>query len=53
MARGSDREKLGEPEKTYRDKSVCVTGGIKKYRGVVEVVACGPAQMRLRSGSEK
>jgi hypothetical protein len=53
VALGSDGEKLGEPEKTYRDKSVCVTGRIKKYRGVLEVVDCGPAEIKFPSGSEK
>jgi micrococcal nuclease len=43
---GSDRPKFGEPEAKYRDKSVCVTGKIKEYRGVPEVVASEPAQIR-------
>jgi hypothetical protein len=30
---GSDRAKFGQPEMKYQDKSVCVTGRIKEYRG--------------------
>ena len=50
---GSDRAKFGEPEVTYRGKSVCVTGQIKEYRGVPEVVASEPAQIKVQSGGEK
>jgi DNA/RNA endonuclease YhcR with UshA esterase domain len=50
---GSDRAKFGEPENTYRDKSVCVTGRIREYRGVPEVVASGPGQIKVRVGREK
>jgi hypothetical protein len=50
---GSNRAKFGEPEKTYRDEAACVTGKIKEYGGALEVVASEPAQIKVRSGSEK
>ena len=50
---GSDRAKFGEPERTYCDKSVCVTGRITEYRGVPEVVASEPSQIRRQLGKEK
>jgi DNA/RNA endonuclease YhcR with UshA esterase domain len=43
---GSDRPKFGEPEVTYRGKSVCVTGQIKEYRDVPEVVVTEPEQIK-------
>jgi DNA/RNA endonuclease YhcR with UshA esterase domain len=50
---GSDRPKFGEPEVTYRGKSVCVTGQIKEYRGVPEVVASEPEQIKVQPNKEK
>ena len=46
---GSDRPKFGRPEETYRRKSVCVTGKIKEYRGVPEIVASA----RANQGSDR
>ena len=45
---GSDRSKFGEPETTYRGKRICVTGKINAYKGVLEVVAKVPAQIKLQ-----
>jgi DNA/RNA endonuclease YhcR with UshA esterase domain len=45
---GFDRPKFAEPEAKYQGKSVCVTGEIKEYRGVPEVVASAPAQIRVQ-----
>jgi hypothetical protein len=53
VIRGSDRAKFGEPESTYRDKSVCVTGRIREYRAVPEVVASDPGQIKIRGGRDK
>lgn len=50
---GSDRPKFGEPEVTYRGKAVCVTGQIKEYRGVPEVAASEPEQIKLQPNKEK
>jgi hypothetical protein len=43
---GSDRPKFGDPETKYRNKRVCVTGMIKNYRGVPEIVADSPDQIK-------
>jgi hypothetical protein len=43
---GSDRPKFGQPEGTYKGKRICVTGTIKAYRGVPEIVVTGPGQLR-------
>lgn len=50
---GSDRPKFGRPEETYRGKSICVTGKIKEYRGVPEIIAYEPAQIKVQSGGER
>jgi hypothetical protein len=43
---GSDRPKFGDPETKYRNKSVCVTGMIKNYRGGPEIVVDSPEQIK-------
>lgn len=43
---GSDRAKFGAPELRYRDKRICVTGLIKLYRGILEIIASDPKQIR-------
>ena len=43
---GSDRMKFGDPESTYRGKSVCVSGRIESYRGVPEIIAREPGQIK-------
>lgn len=45
---GSDRPKFGDPEAKYGNKRVCVTGLIKDYRGVPEVVAEQPSQIEIQ-----
>jgi hypothetical protein len=45
---GSERPKFGQPEETYRDKGVCVTGKITSHRGVPEIVASDPSQIDIR-----
>lgn len=45
---GSDRAKFGDPESKYGNKKVCVTGLIKDYRGVPEVVAEQPGQIEIQ-----
>jgi hypothetical protein len=44
---GSDRPKFGDPEETYRDKRMCVTGKITEYKSVPEIVAHEPSQLKL------
>jgi DNA/RNA endonuclease YhcR with UshA esterase domain len=40
-----DRSKFGTPEKLLRGKRVCVSGPIRLYRGVPEIVLDNPAQL--------
>jgi DNA/RNA endonuclease YhcR with UshA esterase domain len=50
---GSDRPKFGQPEETYRGKDICVTGKIKEYRGVPEIIAYEPEQIALQKNKPK
>jgi hypothetical protein len=45
---GSDRSKFGDPEEGYRSKRICVTGKISDYKGVPEIVAYEPTQIRIQ-----
>lgn len=45
---GSDRPKFGQPEITYHGKNVCVTGKIKEYRGIPEIILYNPDQLRAQ-----
>ena len=45
---GSDRPKFGDPEAKYGNKKVCVTGLIKDYKGVPEVVVEQPSQIEVQ-----
>ncbi len=45
---GNDRSKFDNPETTYRGKRVCVTGKISAYKGVPEVIANDPSQIRVQ-----
>jgi hypothetical protein len=45
---GADRPKFGNPESTYRDKNVCITGKITSHRGVPEIVASKPSDIRIQ-----
>lgn len=45
---GSDRQKFQQPEDKFRDKEICVTGPITTYRGVAEIVAKEPTQIRFQ-----
>jgi len=44
---GSDRPKFGDPETKYGNKKVCVTGLIKDYKGVPEVIVEQPSQIEI------
>ena len=45
---GNDRSKFDNPETTYRGKRVCVTGKISAFKGVPEVAASEPAQIKVQ-----
>jgi hypothetical protein len=44
---GSDRRKFGDPEEAYRGRHICVTGKISDYKGVPEIVAYDPSQIKI------
>lgn len=44
---GSDRRKFGNPESTYKNTHMCASGVIDSYRGVPQIVARDPGQLRL------
>ena len=45
---GSDRPKFGDSETKYGNKKVCVTGLIKDYKGVPEVIVEQPSQIEIQ-----
>lgn len=45
---GNDRGKFDHPERRYRHKHICVTGTIKMYRHVPEIIARTPRQINVR-----
>ena len=45
---GNDRSKFDNPETTYRGKRVCVTGKISAFKGVPEVIANDPSQIKVQ-----
>ena len=46
---GSDRPKFGNPETAYRGKQLCVNGRINSYKGVPEIVASDPTQVKVQA----
>ena len=44
----TDRSAFGEPEVTYANKSLCVTGKIDAHNGKPQIVARDPSQIELR-----
>ena len=44
---GSNRAKFGRPEVDYKDKHVCVTGKITKYRAAPEIIANDPREIKI------
>lgn len=44
---GNDRPKFGDPERSYRDKHICVTGKITDYKGIPEIIAYEPSQIKV------
>ena len=45
---GTDRPKFGNPERTYRDKNVCVSGKITSHRGIPEITINTPGQIQIQ-----
>jgi len=46
---GENRAKFGEPEKTYLEKAICVTGKIVEYNKKPEIVLTDPSQVKVES----
>jgi hypothetical protein len=44
---GTDRTKFGNPERTYRDKNVCVSGKITSHHELPEITINTPAQIKI------
>ena len=42
-----NRSAFGRPEVRYRRKTICVRGLVRSYRGVPEVFARSPSQIRV------
>jgi hypothetical protein len=45
---GNNRSKFGDPEISYRGKRICVTGKISVFKGVPELVATDPSQIKAQ-----
>jgi DNA/RNA endonuclease YhcR with UshA esterase domain len=45
---GNDRSKFDNPETTYRGKRICVTGKVSSFKGVPEVIASDPSQIKVQ-----
>jgi len=45
---GTDRPKFGNPERTYRNKNVCVSGKITSHRGIPEIIINTPGQIQIQ-----
>lgn len=45
---GSDRPKFGNPERTYANRRVCVSGRIDIYKGVPEIIVSDPNQIEIQ-----
>ncbi|HFU77599.1 MAG TPA: DNA-binding protein [Epsilonproteobacteria bacterium] len=45
---GENRERFDEPEVKYRGKSICVTGKIKSYRGIAQMILYSKEQIVLK-----
>jgi hypothetical protein len=42
-----NRSGFGRPEVRYRSKTICVRGRVRSYRGVPEIEARSPSQIRV------
>jgi hypothetical protein len=46
---GTDRTRFGNPERTYRDKNICVSGKITSHREIPEIVVTSPGQIQIQN----
>jgi DNA/RNA endonuclease YhcR with UshA esterase domain len=47
---GKDRAKFRNPEETYRNKKICVTGRVGSDRGEPEMIISDPSQLSRATG---
>jgi len=45
---GENRERFDEPEVKYMGKSICVTGKIKSYRGIAQMILYSESQISVK-----
>ncbi len=45
---GENRERFAEPEVKYKGKNVCVTGKIKSYRGIAQIILYSESQISVK-----
>jgi hypothetical protein len=45
---GTDRPRFGNPERTYRNKNVCVSGKIISHHGIPEITINTPEQIQIQ-----
>ncbi len=50
---GNNRGNFDHPERQYRHKHICVTGRIKTYRGIPEIIARTPSQIEVKQPSSQ
>jgi DNA/RNA endonuclease YhcR with UshA esterase domain len=44
---GRNRSRFGAPERRYRGRTICVRGHVDTYRGIPEIEARSPSQIRI------
>ena len=45
---GKDKPKFGDAVRTYRHKSVCLSGEITSHHGIPEITVNSPAQIQIQ-----
>ncbi len=45
---GDDRYQFSSPESSYSGRKVCITGYIDSYRGIPQIVAESPSQIKVK-----
>jgi hypothetical protein len=45
---GADRTRFGNPERTYRDKNICVSGKITSRHEIPQIVVTSPERIQIQ-----
>ncbi|MCF6244970.1 MAG: hypothetical protein L3J43_08020 [Sulfurovum sp.] len=45
---GENRDQFDEPEVQYNDKNICITGKIKSYRGIAQIILYSQKQVSIK-----